>query len=139
MSKKLFVAIAFFLLGVGIAFMLHGKNQPLPGVPMEEPRKVDAPPVPAPPVKGNKTVMGHVTGYELTANSVKLQVCSNDVCHNVTVTKRTEIIVTNLQGLREVYHDYKSMAEVLNKHKNCNAAVGLEGGNAVMCIIYLTE
>jgi hypothetical protein len=83
--------------------------------------------------------MGHVTGHELTADSLKLQVCSNDLCHNLIVTKRTEVIVTNLQGLREVYHEYKSMAGVLDKHKNCNAAVGIEDGQVVMCIIYLTE
>jgi hypothetical protein len=129
--------VPIFCFVVGVAVMLScmvWRVVPPVGQPMNQP----APTAP-PELKGNRTVMGHISTHRLDADGLMLMVCTDQSCHNVKITNKSEIIVTNLNGRRELHHSYESVADILSKTKDCNAAVGISGGNVEMVIIYLPE
>lgn len=148
MSNRQF-AVAFPLFCLGVVLMLFVGCIAWRIIPqsgrMDDPRnhvQIE----PKPEIKteaqkpSNKTVMGHITEQQLVGEDLRLVVCTEKSCNSVLVTKRTEIIVTNLNGLRELQHTPDSVFELLNRTKDCDAAVGVNpDGKANMLIIYLPE
>jgi hypothetical protein len=101
---------------------------------MNQPKQEIKPPV---GLKGNKTVMGHVSGQQWDGEELRVMVCTDQNCHNVTVTDKTEIIVTDLKGRRELNYTPMSLFDLLKNNKDCNAAVGINDGKVEMIIVYL--
>jgi hypothetical protein len=131
MFKKLLICLVLAgFAGLGLYYIAKTNVQNKP-VPMNEVRP--------PELKGSRTVMGHISGQQLSGDDLRLMVCTDQFCNNISINNKTEIIVTNLNGRREVNHNAKSLFDLLEKYKDCKAAVGIDKSQTVMVIIYIPD
>jgi hypothetical protein len=136
-NRQMAIVVSIFLFIIGATIMMSclvWRGNPPAGQMMNQPV-----PAQSDKLNVNSTVIGHITAHRLDADGLMLMVCTDRFCHNVKITNKSEIIVTKLNGHRELNHSYESVAEILSKTKECNAAVGINGGNVEMVIIYLPE